>query len=180
MVEATLRFTEIDNPNFEISGRRKFLNTFKQVYGDNRAEDQWDGFLMPSRDLQSFYDGHWNPLTRKEKEFLNKFKNINNDFYVIAVSPESCPTTIRHELAHAFWETKPLYRRKVKAVLKKVNLNPIFKILRETGYPEKLLLDEAQAVLSSNLLWLKKMGLKDYHKYYKVSGQLNMIFEELA
>ena len=45
----------------------------------------WSGFNVPSTAFQPFYEGKFDPLTRKEKRLLGLFRNLQGRFYVIGI-----------------------------------------------------------------------------------------------
>lgn len=167
-------FPEISYP----LSHRAFKNEYKKKHGSFSFKDDWEGFLIPSRALTPFINGKWNPLSEQEKMFLNVVKKHKGRYAVIGVSPESSPTTLKHEMAHALFEVNDKYKQSVLKLLKEIDLTPIFKILKKNGYNEHVFEDEAQAYLMNNLNWLKKEGLTKIQKYYEICAKLNFLFDK--
>ena len=63
----------------------------------------WSGFNVPSTAFQPFYEGKFDPLTRKEKRLLGLFRNLHGRFYVIGIYDDGKKGTLTHELAHALF-----------------------------------------------------------------------------
>lgn len=177
MCNALMRFDlfpEISEP----MSVAEFKRHYKKRHGSFSFARDWEGFVIPSRAIEPFMDGSWNPLSTQEKLFLKTFKNIKKPFAVIAVSPLSSPTTLNHEMSHALYEVNLDYRREVSRVLESVDLKPIYKILKKNGYLESSFDDESHAYLMNNLNWLKKEGLRNISKYYEVCAKLNYLFDK--
>lgn len=167
-------FPEIERP----LSHNAFKKEYRKKHGAFSFRTDWEGFVIPSRAIKPFSEGVWNPLSRQEKLFLNAFKNHKGPFAVIGVSPESSPTTLKHEMAHALYEVNLNYRKEVSKVLETVELKPIFRILKRNGYQDHVMNDEAHAYLMNNLSWLKQEGLKKVNTYYEACAKLNYLFEK--
>lgn len=180
LCNAVMRFVGFADFELEPVSHQIYRKLYKQVM--NKKEftfvDDWEGFLIPSEALTPFYEGAWNPLSKQEKLLLNSFKNVKGNFVIIALSPMSSATTMKHEMAHALFDTNSKYQKDVMNVLKRIDLNDVFKILKKNGYGEHELLDEAHTCLMNNLSWLKSEGLKKIPYYFETSARLNFIFDK--
>lgn len=160
----------------EIKGTGKKKISPKDLSSAEQDLSNVDGVFMSGKALKRFPQ-HFK-ATRLEREILKEIKKEKGQFGVVVVSPETGPSTLKHEIAHALWELNPRYRREVKRALSSVNLKPIFKIFKKHDYPESEFLNEAQAYLMNNPYWLKDYGLKNLDRYAGVVLQLNCIFEK--
>ncbi len=148
-----LRFQEhYESPEFR--GKFFTLDEYKKWYtqarGDFTYYSDWSGFNIPSHILKPFLEGKFDPLTDKEKIFLEYFTDVPHPFYIIGLSgdtdTEKTKLTLDHETAHGMYYTKPEYRKKVDEVLKKYDLSKIKEWLRSmSGYHESVLDDESHA-----------------------------------
>lgn len=83
-------------------------------------------------------------------------KENSERFYIIGTSEddELKNTTFNHELAHGFYYTHPIYRKKMQKLVKDIPPNTqkkIFSVLTKWGYSDKFFVDETQAYLSTGL-----------------------------
>ena len=76
------------------------------------------GFNIPSTALQPFYDGRFDPLSEKEKQFLRLFKGLQERFYVIGVYDAGMKDSLTHELAHALFFIDNSYRMAVRDAMR--------------------------------------------------------------
>ena len=147
-----LRFQEFyESPKF----RGKFF-TFEEYKGWYTGYDKkkkftyytdWTGFNIPSYVLKPFLKGSFDPLSDNEKLLLNLFKNknVDDEFYIIAVSKES-EFLVDHEIAHALYYTNKNYKKDVDKILSNYDVEKIKDELRGTGgYCEEVLHDEVHA-----------------------------------
>lgn len=118
------------------------------------------GFNIPSYALQKFYNGEFNPLTKKETKILEMFENYEDPFYIIATCDDFCESTVRHEVAHGLYFINKNYKKNVKKILKEVNLNPIYEWLNLKGYHKSHFFDEAQALLIEDAKDFNRCGVK--------------------
>jgi hypothetical protein len=182
LCNAVMRFIgQVDHALHPVS-HKGYRKIYKEIMNKKQFSfyNDWEGFLIPSRALKEFYRGDWNPLSKQEKLFLNSFKNIKGNFAVIALSPMSSPTTLKHEMAHALFEVNDKYQNEVLKVLNETDLKDVYRILRKAGYAEETLLDESHSCLMNNLSWLKNQGLRKVPTYYEASAKLNFIFDKYA
>ncbi|MDP3881977.1 MAG: hypothetical protein Q8Q31_03835 [Nanoarchaeota archaeon] len=164
---AMIRFAEFyESPHFQ--GRNFTFQDYARWYlansqgGQKKGKftyyDDWPGFNLPSRTLEPFYNGEFDPLRRGELELLDSFRHKRGEkFYIIASSQEATPDLIRHEIAHGLFDMREGYQREVLRVLKEERRsgNPAPDRLRNyllnmaggVGYAADKLLDEEQAYL---------------------------------
>lgn len=126
--------------------------------------------------LQPFYEGKFDPLSDKEKGFLELFRERDGLFYIIGTHDDAEPETLKHEIAHGLYYTAPEYRQEADAVLAKVDLSKIREDLLETGYSEEVLQDEAHAYLLADYGKLKADGLVNW-RHRLASWKLNRIYK---
>lgn len=147
-----MRFQEYyESPVF--SGRAfsvdEFAAWYASQYGAFTYHKDWSGFNIPSWVLEPFKGGEFDPLTEKENNLLNFFKNIRGDFYVVGATPqdEECADTIKHEFAHGAFFTNADYRRDIIDCLNAHKPNVVRVALKEMGYGDNVLEDETNAYL---------------------------------
>lgn len=178
-----LRFQEYyESPKF----RKKIftLKEYKEWYKKNSKNGKftyysdWSGFNIPSYILKQFYNGKFNPLSKKEINFLKLFNKLNGEFYIIGTY--GTKRALKHEIAHGLFYINKKYKREVLKVLSRVNnevQNKINKYLSSSGgYHKNSWKDETHAYLLTNTKQLKKEGInkevlmsfkKELSKIYK-------------
>lgn len=182
LASTLLRFQEYyESPKF----RRKIftLAEYKKWYianspggkktGKFTYYQDWGGFNMPSFALKPFYQGKFNPLSTKEKRFLDLFKDKKGKFYIIGTYGKVPEKLLRHEIAHGFFYTNSEYKNEVLKILRKLDKKTRTKIndylYSSGGYHPEVWVDETHTHLMSNLGELEKAGvnvskLKEVHK----------------
>jgi hypothetical protein len=156
LTETLLRFQEhYESPKF----RNKIftLGEYRKYYCDRFGSftyyDDNAGFNFPSITLKAFYDGLFDPLTDKEKKFLESFQNRTDDFYVIGTycDNDAEEDYIDHELTHALFSTNKTYKKEVEKILKHIDLRRTIKGLKRIGYHEEVCFDETQAYMATGV-----------------------------
>lgn len=186
-----LRFQEhFESPEF--MGKMFTLNEYKKWYIPNSPKGKktgkftyfsdWGGFNIPSIILKPFYEGEFNPLSRKEKKLLNLFKHKKGKkFYIIGTFGNLKIHTLKHEIAHGLFYTNEEYKKEVLGILKKIDKelrNKINNFLSNSGgYHHSVWLDETHAYLISDYEKLKKAGI-NIPSLLKFSKELNKIFKK--
>lgn len=158
LTQTFLRFQEYyESPKFKnkIFTIGQFKNWYAQEYGAFTYDSDWAGMNIPSYVLEPFYKGLFDPLTKKEKKFLNLFKERTDNFYIIGTYNKG-KDTLDHEVCHGLFYTIPKYKNEVLKELKKYNLNDLKKWLLKIGYCKEVIDDECHAYISSDWKWLKK------------------------
>lgn len=155
LASSFLRFQEYyESPKFQ--GRIFTLGQYKAWYikkfGKFSYYEDWDGFDIPGHVLKPFYQGKFNPLTKKEKEILQIFRAIKTPFYIIGVSLKKnlhlFKEEIKHELAHAMFYVDAAYKREVLSLLKKHNVSLIKEAIEKNiDYASRVVDDEMQAYI---------------------------------
>jgi hypothetical protein len=156
-----LRFQEhYESPEFrgKCFSLAEFQNWYIQNSPGGRATGRftyytdWAGFNIPSVVLVPFYDGLFDPLSEQEQEFLLRFKNEKQPFYVIGAHQQAgdLHETLLHEVAHGLFYTDTGYRNAVLEILRTYDTEPIREELRlKAGYHEDVLDDEVNAFMVS-------------------------------
>lgn len=160
-----------------VRGKAFSLAEYIDWYAKNASEEKaftytedWSGFNVPSNSiLASRSIGHPD-LNLWDKAFGEIFDEMvrrqgNNKIYLIG-SLFSDIESLDHEFAHGLYYIDHNYREKQKAqvaALPNEARDHLFKILRtvQGGYAEKVLVDEAQAFLSTGL----DERMEDMEKY---------------
>ena len=182
-----LRFQEhFESPEFrgKIFTLKEYKEWYSKINGDFTYYSDWNGFNIPSYVLKPFYDGKFDPLSKKEEQVLELFKDRGGDFYIIGIhkNMEEMSNLLTHELAHGLFYTNKKYRESTIQIVSGFDLENIKTELRaKGGYHEDVLIDEIQAYLidDRNKLNTKiPIGLKEKLKenYGKViaSGEIEI------
>jgi len=149
-----LRFQEYyESPRFR--GRtftwEEYMDWYARTNGKFSYLQDWSGFNIPDRVLRPFYDGSFDPLTRKERALLELFRDVPPPFYVIGVVDGKKLDDSLHELVHGLFAVFPDYRRDVIGCLRRFDLSSAKKILLEMGYARNVLDDELNAYITTGL-----------------------------
>ena len=142
----------------------EFVKWYKE---DRKSEeftyyDDWAGFNVPGHIAVRFMKGKFNPLRLEEKWLLEEIENakIKGKFYLIGYASKDARVK-KHEIAHGLYYTNNAYRRKVKEILKDIDMvnHPVAQHLREQGYHQSVVPDEFHAWCLTDSFWLDKAGL---------------------
>ena len=107
----------------------------------------WSGFNVPSTAFQPFYEGKFDPLTRKEERLLGLFGNLQGRFYVIGIFDGGKKGTLTHELAHALFFIDDDYRQAVREAMRGYDTSALERQLAKEGYARHVIPDEVQAYI---------------------------------
>ena len=139
LAETFMRFQEYyESPVFK--GRsfsiEEFVAWYASEFGAFTYHQDWAGFNIPSWILEPFKKGDFDPLTEKEKNLINLFRNVQGNFYIIGATQqdEECADTIKHEFVHGAFFTNEGYREDVINCLNAHKPNVVKVALREMGY----------------------------------------------
>ena len=121
--------------------------------------DSYDGFNVPSDALKPFIQGKFDPLNQAEKKLADMFRDRKGRYYIVA-SAHGDNLTLKHELAHGLYYLNAEYRKAVKQILSKINIENVLKFLEKDGYHSAICVDEANAYLMCNQDYLKDVGVK--------------------
>ena len=191
LAKTFLRFQEhFESPKFQ---KKIFsLDEYKKWYIANSAKGKktgkftyyrdWGGFNIPSKILEPFYKGKFNPLSKEEKMLLRLFKNKRKKkFYIIATFKNSSRHFFKHEIAHGLFYTDLKYKKEVIKILKKCDKNIIKNInhhfFKSASYHKKVWFDETHAHIMADLNLLKRYGINSY-KLLEINKELNKIFNK--
>ena len=164
--------------------REEFERWYRAAHGASYEEHWAEGFNLPGSALESFYEGHFSPLTIDEQQLLNFFRGKRGaPFYVIATANNSPHDNLGHELAHALYFVNAEYKKEVDAVLAQTDLAALKHFLQtdpEYGvYHESVLDDECQAYLSKSVDELRERGF-DVSPYVNMTSRLREIYKKYA
>jgi hypothetical protein len=184
LAKTFVRFQEYyENPYF--SGSVFTLDEFKAWYKAFTKQktftyyEDWSGFNVPDWVLAPFRQGKFDPLSKDETWLLKELSKIKDSkFYVMGYSSGD-KTTLKHELAHAFYYVDWEYKSKVDAYLKKqgsglINLK---NHLKSISYGDATLLDECHAYLLCEKKYLKSHD-EWFPKYEEHKKVLTKIFNK--
>jgi len=173
-----------ESPYKKFRGKKFTWMEYMRFYKDTWKKrvftypEDWSGYNIPSNILEGGVDAFY-----KETEYdmvmndiyfycanYNLYKYSNNcDWYLIGASSKDLKT-INHEIAHGLYFTNKEYKMKMLMLWKEMPeriKEKIFKKLIKMGYVNdaKILLDEAQAFLSTGLY--NGLDTKEIKKYEK-------------
>jgi len=186
-----LRFQEYyESPKFR--GKVFSLREFKRWYTANTGRiagkreftyhtDWQGGFNIPSHILEPFYNGQFNPLSRREKALLRLLPPWRHKkFYLIGTSGKCTPELLRHEIAHGLFYLNAGYRREVLKILgrvgKKIKRQLDLYFSKTRGYHSAVWTDEMHAYIMTDLNEFGQYGI-DIAKISAVSRELNAVFD---
>ena len=122
------------------------MDWYADRHGAFTYYEDWAGFNVPSTAFDAFRAGRFDPLLEKERRLLRLFERERQPFYVIGTASDA---ELKHELAHAFYFTRPAYRREVRAAVRGHDTSKLEQRLLELGYHRAVIADEVQAYLVS-------------------------------
>ena len=104
MCKILLRFAEhYESPKFrnKIFTLKEFKAWYRTTIKGNKFTyyNDWAGFNIPSYAFKAFREQKFNPLSAKEKLFMNIINNLKEPFYIIAAR-KGHKNAIKHETAH--------------------------------------------------------------------------------
>ena len=179
-----LRFQEhYESPEF----RNKIfsLKEYKKWYIANTGKGRftyyrdWVGFNIPSCVMEPFYEGRFDPLSRKEVRLMEAFEGMRErKFYVVGTFGDTDMRTLNHEIAHGLFYTNKKYRGEVMKVvgsLPNIAREWMAKYLRGLGYHEAVFDDETHAFILSDMEELdRRIGKRIIRN---ASAELRPIFD---
>jgi hypothetical protein len=173
-----------ESPNKKFRGKYFTWSEYMKYYKDHWKKDtftypiDWSGYNIPSHILEggidtfnkeTEYDEIMNDIYFFCENYPLRFNKPRTDWYLIGASSKDLKT-MDHEIAHGLYSTNKSYRLRMNTLLyllpHKIK-EKIFKKLIKMGYAddEKILLDEAQAFLSTGLYnGLETKEIKKYEK----------------
>lgn len=159
-----------------------YMEWYSKKVGDNAFTypDDYNGFNLPGWVLKkvtgALFTEKFDTVNKYDLTMLEIMDQISamgayENFYLIGVSKETGdPSTINHEIAHGMYSTDLLYQavvnKMVRELPKKIRKR-LFKALKDRQYHSSVLVDEANAFLSTGLhsTW-KLRGMKPYRKQF--------------
>lgn len=191
LAKTFLRFQEhFESPKFR--GKIFTLEEFKKWYIPNSPKgkktgkftyyEDWRGFNIPSHILEPFYQGKFDPLSYREKQLLNLFKDRRNKrFYIIGTSEDTKNYSLKHEIAHGLFYTNPEYKRDVLKILDEIDTksrDEINKYLSKSGgYHPDYWVDETHTYIKDEMKILEKNGI-DVNPLLHINKKLNVLFDK--
>ncbi|PIR41836.1 MAG: hypothetical protein COV30_01435 [Candidatus Yanofskybacteria bacterium CG10_big_fil_rev_8_21_14_0_10_37_15] len=179
-----LRFQEYyESPKFrgKFFSLEEFTNWHTKKFNNSTYHQIWDesGFNIPSSVLKPFREGKFNPLSKKEKRFLDLLINIPEPFYIIGVYGKKIDLpTLKHEFVHGLYHNSKEYRKDVLQELKKHNLKIFTSIFKKNGYHKAVWSDETNAYLTVRVSPLFNIGFRPTSELQKTKSKLRKIFRK--
>lgn len=184
-----LRFQEhFEGPNWrnKIFKLSEYIDDQIKTHGRFDYYTRWRGFNIPSKYIEPFKAGKFNPLDDREKLVMLLLKPIEEkEFYLIGtyIEDEWHDETLDHEIAHALFACNPEYKKSVRQIMGGIKPKPIHDRLIEIGYSKNkdILEDETHAYLMEDADYLRekcfpiekfistrKKLIKNFQKYKKL------------
>mgnify|MGYP001558850792 FL=1 len=181
LAETFMRFQEYyESPEFKgrVFSVEEFAHWYASKYGAWTYSRDWYGFNIPSKVLEPFRRGQFDPLTLKEKKLLDVCKNATGDFYVIGVTPsaEYFDETVKHEFVHGAFHVNENYRKDVARCLADHRIKTIKNGLSKMGYHSDVYNDEANAYVLVEPETISEIATK--RDTQKLRVRLNSIFKK--
>lgn len=172
-----LRFQEYyESPEFrgKVFTLKKFMEWYSKGKSSFSYYTDWNGFNIPSYVLRPFYEGKFDPLSEKEKQLLELFKNDSEPFYVIGIHGKAEDSILKHEIAHGIFYNLPLYKKQVLEVIRQFDTDEMRKELIEKGYCNEVLDDEINAyAIATGKKFMAKIPEKMKSELEKLFGQFS-------
>ena len=187
LTRTMVRFQEhFESPEFrgKIFTMKEFKKWYKKMSkGKFSYYEDWVGFNIPSEILKPFYEGKFNPLSKKEQWFLDQFRGVEGKFYIIgtyvAKNKKANSDTLQHEIAHALFYTNDAYRAEVLAILEPLKLKKLKKSFAKDGdYHESVFTDECHAYIMGDLKWLRNTWEVKIGPFREAHEQLVKVFKK--
>ncbi len=192
LCESFMRFQEhFESPEFR--GKVFSIKEYKKWYratspggiksGRFTYNQDWTGFNIPSNILNPFYEGRFNPLSKKEKVFLKLFsdKISGPDFYIIGTFGDIQVSALTHEIAHALYFSDPEYREKMQSLIREIpeyDLRRIHDYFDSTGgYHPDVFEDETHAYVAINMDYMEKNHNISSPELWEVHRRMKRIFD---
>ncbi|MEK7603493.1 MAG: ABC transporter ATP-binding protein [Patescibacteria group bacterium] len=144
-----LRFSEFSENIFfrdKLFTLEEFADWYADKFGKFSYYEDWTGFNIPSRILEPFLRGDFDPLNRKERRFLDIWNCVPKPFYIIGVQAGKIDLpTLKHEIIHGLFNTNHEYKSIVEKELADMNCNNIHAALENATYHKSVWIDETNA-----------------------------------
>jgi hypothetical protein len=145
-----MRFQEhYESPRFrgKVFTREDYEDWYATERGKFTYYEDWSGFNLPSRVLNAFKKGAFDPLTEKEKALLKLVgSRAKGDSYVIGCIKGDAQT-LAHECVHGLFAIFPKYRKDVLVTIARHPTALLRKKLGRMGYHPDVFDDEINAYL---------------------------------
>lgn len=149
MTATFLRVQEhYESPRFhgQIFDLEEYMDWYAAENGNFTYYEDWSGFNVPSTALEPFYEGKFDPLSRKERQLLSLFRGVRKPYYVIGVYGRGADS-LKHEAAHALFFVDQEYRKQVLESMRDYDASGLARKIEKSGYARHVLPDETQAYL---------------------------------
>ena len=179
----------------EFKGKIFTLDEFKKWYVQNYPEaikaggkftyyEDWDGFNIPGHIFNPFFEGKFNPLSKREKNLLGMLEDRKGEkFYTIGTFDNGDPTDVTHEISHGLFYLNPDYKRKAVEIVRNLGVQDnkrLHKYLSDNCYNPEVFDDEMQAYTLASLKYLEEEeGVKITPGMKLASLKLNEIYNKL-
>lgn len=179
-----MRFQEhYENPQFKgkVFTREEFEDWYVKNTGKGKFSyyEDWTGCNVPSHVYSPFYEGRFNPLSKKEEALLSLLEPYKpRRFYSIGTFGEN--DSLDHEIAHGFFYLDDSYKKeaiRILSTLNKRDKKELRKVLNKMGYDSEFFNDEIHAYFVGGVNDLRKEGFNDSDTK-KQQRQMKALFRE--
>ena len=173
----------------QIRGKKFNLFDFIKLYTHWSSEGaftyptDWTGFNIPGSIIDKMFKLGIDDFNCYD-DVMNKIHNqINKKDYYLIAGVDNDDVTIKHELCHAFYYLDKKYKsntHKLVNLLQPKVYNKLEKYLFSIGYCKKVIKDEVQAYLSTDIGGMCEIKLtqKELKNFNSVKKQLEKYFKQ--
>lgn len=160
----------------KIFSLEEYMDWYVKKHGHFDYFDTVEGFNIPGVNLKPFYDGQFNPLTKKEERILDLCRLESNNLETLVIISTFREQELDHELAHGLFYLDAMYRTEVKSIVKQIKPHirrKFGKNLKERDYHPSTWIDEinSYSVEKRKLKWVpnfpEKAQLRKLFREYK-------------
>lgn len=136
----------------------EFMRWYSKTYGHGAFTycTDWDGFNVPGSVIREIWSGGILDANQYDRAmwqgYCNCVNKAGNNIYIIGATKDQA--ALKHEVAHAFFQLRPEYKKKMIKLVKSLPLpimNETKANLKKVGYTPKVYTDEIQAYMSTGL-----------------------------
>ena len=169
-----------ESPYKEIRGKDFDFDVFVDKYSDDEGNldffSFWNGFNLTIHDMKAWIECREKYSLRENKLF--EFLGVESFEYLVTYV-KGDDLTLRHELAHALFETDVVYRFAVIEIIKRIPLSirsRLEKALLKIKYSKDVIVTE----INSYLCAFDKQDYKDVFKKYISDKELKPFIDKLT
>ena len=160
------------------------LDRWARLHGNYTYFSDCVGLMLDYRQFAQFKTEGFQPYWRREQALMDLVEGFEEPYMVICTFQDKDPrvdlSTIRHELAHAFYELDDRYRRDVLKTMRRYGIKRLLAFLKKRGYSHDSLHTEANAYLVEGETVLRELGFVAAINAKLVSELQDLYMEKLV